>query len=127
MAKFKIIIIEDEDVLAQMYAGKLRREGYDVITAPDGTTGLSEALRERPDIILLDIMMPNMNGVEVLTRLTQHPELADTKIVVLTNTDSPETGEEVRKLGAIDYILKANMTPEELCERVKKYLHQGQT
>jgi len=118
----KITIIEDEEVLSQMYAGKLRREGYQVQTSADGETGLTQVLREPPDLILLDIMMPNMNGVEVLNRLAQHPELAHTKIVVLTNIDSPETGDEVRRLGAADYLLKADMTPEELSNRIKEWV-----
>jgi DNA-binding response OmpR family regulator len=123
MAKpLKITIIEDEEMLSNMYAGKLRREGYEVQTAANGENGLSQALREPPDLILLDIMMPNMNGVEVLNRLAQHPELTHTKIVVLTNIDSPETGDEVRRLGAVDYLLKADMTPEELSNRVKQYM-----
>lgn len=122
MAKsLNITIIEDEKMLSDMYAGKLRREGYQVQTAVDGEAGLAQALREPPDLILLDIMMPNMNGIEVLSHLAQHTELAHTKIVVLTNVDSPETGAAVRRLGAVDYLLKADMTPEELATRIKSY------
>lgn len=125
MAKsLKITIIEDEKMLSDMYAGKLRREGHTVQTATDGESGLSLALLEPPDLILLDIMMPNMNGVEVLSRLAKHPELAHTKIAVLTNVDSPETGDEVRRLGAVDYLLKASMTPEELSNRIRTYFSE---
>jgi DNA-binding response OmpR family regulator len=122
MEKPTITIIEDEKALAEMYAGKLRREGYQVSIASDGNVGMAMVLQEPPNLILLDIMMPNMNGVEVLTRFRQHTELANTKIVVLTNIDSPQTADEVRQLGAIDCLLKADTTPEELTQRVKGYL-----
>lgn len=117
-----IAIVEDETAIAQMYAIRLRMEGYTVETAPDGETGIALILRMRPDIVLLDIMMPNMNGTEVISRLNQYPEAAHCKIIVLTNIDSPVTDEEVKRLGAVDYLVKADLTPEQVAEKVKNVL-----
>lgn len=122
MIKPKVVIIDDDTAIAQMYLDKFRHDGFDAFVASDGQTGIALALRERPAVILLDIMMPNMNGIELLTRLHNYPEIKDSKIIIITNVDRADTMQEVLSLGAIDWVVKSNTTPEGLSDRVQKLL-----
>ncbi len=108
--------------IVQMYRTKFEAEGYEVATAPDGTSGLELIESFKPDIILLDLMMPNMNGLDMLSKLRAQPGGRDAKVVVLTNMGDTETATRVYKLTADDYIVKAEMTPKQVAERVKTLL-----
>ncbi len=118
----KVAIIEDDQAIAQMYRIKFEAEGYDVNTAENGLLGLELAESMKPDIILLDLMMPEMNGSEMLTKLRATPWGKNIKVVVLTNMGEQEIPEEVKQLNVSAVILKADMTPRQVAELVKKLL-----
>src|SRR4051812_19448434 len=96
--KTKVAIIEDDMAIVQMYRTKFESEGYDVSTAPDGATGLELIDSFQPDIVLLDLMMPNMNGLEMLSKLRSQPNGREAKVVVLTNMGDTETATKVFKM-----------------------------
>lgn len=120
----KVAIIEDDMAIVQMYRTKFENEGYQVATAPDGQTGLELIEEYEPDVILLDLMMPNMNGLDMLSKLRAQPGGRERKVIVLTNMGDTETATRVYKMAADDYIVKAEMTPKEVTERVKSLLTQ---
>ena len=124
--KVKVAIIEDDMAIVQMYRTKFETEGYDVATAPDGASGLDLIEKFGPDIILLDLMMPNMNGLDMLKQLRSQASGRDAKVVVLTNMGDTETATKVYKMAADDYIVKAEMTPKQVAERVKELLAKKQ-
>lgn len=123
--KIKVAIIEDDIAIVQMYRTKFESEGYDVETAGDGATGLELIESFSPDIILLDLMMPNMTGLDMLQRLRNQPGGKEAKVVVLTNMGDTETATRVFKMAADDYIVKAEMTPKQVADRVKALLDKG--
>ena len=118
----KIAIIEDDQAISQMYRIKFETEGYDVETAENGKLGLELIKTMRPDIILLDLMMPVMAGDEMLAKLRDTSWGKDMKVIVLTNVGEQEIPEPVKKLGVSAVILKADMTPRQVAELVKKHL-----
>ena len=118
----KIAIIEDDQAISQMYRFKFEAEGYDVETAGNGKLGLELAEKMKPDIILLDLMMPEMNGDEMLELMRGTPWGKDIKVVVLTNKGEQEIPDRVRQLNVQAVILKADMTPRQVAELVKKQL-----
>lgn len=118
----KIAIIEDDQAISQMYRFKFEAEGYDVQTAENGKLGLQLAESMKPDIILLDLMMPEMNGDEMLEKLRKTTWGKSMKVVILTNMGEQEIPETVKKLGVVAVILKADMTPRQVAELVKKHL-----
>ncbi len=111
--------------IVQMYRTKFETEGYEVATAEDGAAGLELIESFEPDIILLDLMMPNMNGLDMLSRLRSQQNGRNAKVVVLTNMGDTETATKVYKMAADDYIVKAEMTPKQVAERVKALLARG--
>jgi two-component system response regulator MprA len=125
--KVKVAIIEDDIAIVQMYRTKFENEGYDVATAPDGAGGLELIESFDPDIILLDLMMPNMNGLDMLSRLRSQAGGREAKVVVLTNMGDTETATRVYKMAADDYIVKAEMTPKQVAERVKLLLSKNRS
>jgi DNA-binding response OmpR family regulator len=118
----KIAIIEDDQAISQMYRIKFEAEGYNVETAENGKLGLELAEKMRPDIILLDLMMPEMTGAEMLEKLRKTTWGKDTKVVILTNMGEQEIPPGVKELGVIAVILKADMTPRQVAELVDKKL-----
>lgn len=120
--KAKIAIIEDDIAIVQMYRTKFEKSGYTVETAGDGLTGLQLITAFKPDVILLDLMMPNMSGLDMLSNLRRQPGGREAKVVVLTNMGDTETATKVYKMAANDFIVKAEMTPKEVEERVEKLL-----
>lgn len=120
--KSKVLIIEDDSFISDMYRIKLESEGFDVIVAPDGLQGLDAAGKEHPDLILLDVVMPKMDGFTVLQNLKGNPEIQKIPVVMLTNLGQKDSVEKGLKLGAQDYIIKAHFTPLEVVDKVKSYL-----
>ena len=118
----KIAIVEDDQAISQMYRFKFEAEGYSVETAENGRLGLELAQAMKPDIILLDLMMPEMNGEDMLENMRATPWGKNIKVVVLTNKGEQEVPEKVRKLGVDAVILKADMTPRQVAELVKQKL-----
>lgn len=118
----KIAIIEDDQAISQMYRFKFEAEGYEVETAENGKLGLQLAEVMKPDIILLDLMMPEMNGDEMLEKMRAKPWGKHIKVVVLTNKGEQEIPDKVRELNVNAVILKADMTPRQVAELVKQQL-----
>lgn len=115
----KIAIIEDDQAISQMYRIKFEAEGYLVETAENGKLGLQLVDKMRPDIILLDLMMPVMTGEEMLAKLRKTSWGKNLKVIILTNRGEQEIPPEVRELNVTALILKADMTPRQVAELVK--------
>ena len=118
----KIAIIEDDTAISQMYRMKFEAEGYQVETAENGKLGLGLAEEMKPDIILLDLMMPEMNGDEMLTKLRRTEWGKNIKVIILTNMGEQEAPASLRDLGVEAFIVKADMTPRQVAELVKQHL-----
>lgn len=122
MAKKKIAIIEDDIAIVQMYRLKFETEGYEVQTAGDGQDGLELVIDFKPDVVLLDLMMPVMNGDEMLANLRKTPGGKDLKVIILTNMGESEAPKAVHDLGVNRFIVKADMTPRDVAAVVKAEL-----
>lgn len=119
----KILIVEDNKTLNQVYSFILEKDGHEVVRVHDGESGLKAVKRSTPDVILLDLLMPKMDGVTFLKKL-HLPKRAKTTIVVLSNLDEGAEIRKARELGVEDYILKAKVSPAELADRVKTIIKQ---
>ncbi len=122
LKRVKILLIEDDAFLASVYATKFELEGFTVLTAADGEQGLKMAETHVPNIVLLDILMPKMDGFEVLHRLQLDPKLAKVPVVMLTNLSQKEDVERCLKEGATDYLIKAHFVPSDAVRKIKKIL-----
>jgi len=118
----KILLIEDDKTLVEMYSLKFNEKGFNLITAPDGLTGLELAKQKSPKTILLDIMMPKMDGFAVLTELKSNPKTKNIPVIMLSNLGQKSDIKKGKDLGAKDYIVKASMTPTQVVEKVKEIL-----
>lgn len=118
----KIAIVEDDQAISQMYRIKFEAEGYEVETAENGKLGLGLAEEMKPDIMLVDLMMPEMNGDEMLQKLRTTDWGKKIKVIVLTNMGEQEAPEIIKKLNVRRFIVKAEMTPRQVAEMVKKEL-----
>lgn len=120
--KIKILIVEDDESLYQMYKLKFEKEWYEVMVANNWLQASSKVADFKPDMILLDIMMPDMDWFETLSVMRQQSSLK-TKIIMLSNLDKKQDLEKAMQLWADDYIIKANTTPREVVERVRELLN----
>lgn len=118
----RIAIVEDDQAISQMYRIKFEAEGYTVETAENGALGLEMIETFKPDIILLDLMMPEMSGDEMLTKLRDTSWGKSLKVIILTNVGEQEIPENVKKQGVTAVILKADMTPRQVAELVKQHI-----
>lgn len=118
----KIAIVEDDPAISQMYRFKFEAEGYTVETADNGKLGLELAETMKPDIILLDLMMPEMTGDQMLEQMRKSDWGKDIKVIILTNMGEQEIPPKVKQLGVSGVILKADMTPRQVAEIVKQRL-----
>lgn len=118
----KIAIIEDDQAISQMYRIKFEAEGFEVETAENGKLGLALVENMRPDIILLDLMMPEMSGDQALAALRATEWGKDTKVIILTNMGEQEAPESLKALDVRRFIVKAEMTPRQVAEMVKAEL-----
>lgn len=122
--KIKILLVEDDSFLLGMYATKFELDGFKVIMAEDGEKAIRVALKELPDIILLDIVLPKLSGFEVLKQLKQDPSSAKIPVILLTNLSQRSEIEQGLKMGAEDYLIKAHFMPSEVVEKIKKVLNK---
>ena len=120
--KKKLLIVEDDKMIGTMYKTKLEQEGFIVLQAEDGSQGLEMAIRDKPDLIMLDVIMPQLDGFTVLQELRSNASTKHTPIIMLTNLGTDEDKAKGQKFGATDYIVKANLTPSQVSELIKKYL-----
>jgi CheY-like chemotaxis protein len=118
----RILLVEDDLEYAELCKTVLVMSGYEVETAFDGSEALDMIRRERPDVMLTDVRMPRMSGLELLRELHADPSIADVPAVVLSNYDDPAMVQEARRLGALQWIEKVAVTPRDLVERLPGWL-----
>lgn len=120
--KNTILIIEDDKFLRELIAQKLLKEGYNVTEAIDGEEGLKRIQQDKPALILLDLILPGLDGFEVLSKMKEDPVLAQIPVIILSNLGQKDDVEKGLKLGAVDYLIKAHFTPGEIIEKIKATL-----
>ncbi len=118
----KVLSIEDDAFLSSLVSGKLIETGFSVITAGTGADGLAKAKLEQPDLILLDIMLPDMGGFEILERLKSDPDTMKIPVIILSNLGGRDEIERGVKLGATSYLIKSNILPHEVAEMVENQI-----
>lgn len=123
--KKKILIIEDEKILAEMYQEKFSQVGFDVDLVFNAEDGISSLSKKVPDLILLDILLPDADGIQFLRQLRNTYSSLQIPIVAFSNYDDPLTKKEAFLLGVKDYLIKTKFTPKELVEKIKKYLESA--
>jgi len=116
----KILIIEDEETISSMYEASMTKAGFEVILASDGEAGIKMAVKNHPDLILLDVMIPKIDGFAVLERLKSDSVTKKIPVVMLTNLGQSEDKEKGKKLGAVDYWVKADFTPAQVNKKITK-------
>ena len=121
--KSKIMIVEDDPILLRMYTEKLSFEGYVVVSAKNGEDALKVAQEQKPDLIILDIMLPRMSGTDFLERFRKEEKNKQIPVIALTNLAEEEERQKAIALGAKEYLVKAMQTPEQVLEKVKKYVN----
>lgn len=121
MAK-KVLIIEDDKFLRELIAQKLLRDNYDIAEAVDGESGIKNAKDQNPDVILLDLILPGIDGFEVLGRIKADSSLSQIPVIILSNLGQKEDIERGLKMGAADYLIKAHFTPGEIISKIKGIL-----
>lgn len=123
--KIKVLLIEDEPEVLELYRLKLTLDDYDVVAAVSGKEGLSKAFSEKPELIFLDIKMPEMDGFEVLKKLRQSSKTKNTPVVILSNFDEEEMIEKGLSLGANEFLIKSQFTPEEISSKIKGWVEEA--
>ncbi len=122
MKKNNILIVEDDKFLRELISQKLVKDGYDISLAVDGEEGIKKIKEEKPDLVLLDLILPGIDGFEVLTQAKKDVTTAKIPVIILSNLGQKEDIERGLKLGAVDYMVKAHFTPGEIIEKIKKVL-----
>jgi DNA-binding response OmpR family regulator len=120
----KILIVEDDKFLRELISQKLVKENFDIAEAVDGEQAVKKVKDVNPDLILLDLILPGIDGFEVLTKIKEDPVLAEVPVIILSNLGQKDDIEKGLNLGATDYLIKAHFTPSEIIEKVKKNLKQ---
>ncbi len=118
----KVILVEDEQVIVDLLERKLTQEGYDVTVARDGVEGLEKMKEAKPDLVLLDIIMPRMGGFEVMAQMGKDPELKEIPIIIISNSGQPVELDKARELGARDWLIKTEFDPQEVLDKVKRQI-----
>jgi len=121
----KILIIEDDKFLRELIARKLTGEDYDALEATDGEEGIKKTKELKPDLVLLDLILPGIDGFEVLSQMKKDKELNHIPVIILSNLGQREDVEKGLNLGAADYLIKAHFTPGEIIEKVKNVLEKN--
>jgi len=118
-----ILLIEDDPFLSSMYSTKFEIEGFNIISANNGENGLEAVSKNKVDVILLDILMPKMNGFEVLENLKKQQKTAKIPVIILTNLNQKDEIDKGLALGADDYLIKAHFMPSEVVDKIEKILN----
>lgn len=118
----RILIVEDDKFLRELIAQKLVKEDYEISEAVDGEEGMKKIKEEKPDLVLLDLILPGIDGFEVLSQMKEDTALAPIPVIILSNLGQKEDVERGLKLGAVDYLIKAHFTPGEIIEKIKNVL-----
>ena len=117
-----ILIIEDDKFLRELICQKLIKEGYEVCEAIDGEEGVKKIKEAKPDLVLLDLILPGIDGFEVLSKIKEDPETKSIPVIILSNLGQKEDVEKGLKLGAADYLIKAHFTPGEIIDKIRNIL-----
>jgi len=120
----KILIVEDDRFLRELITQKLIREGYDTVEAVDGEDGIKKIKEEIPDLVLLDLILPGIDGFEVLTKAKEDPLTVNIPVIILSNLGQKDDVDRGIKLGAVDYMIKAHFTPGEIISKIKSILKE---
>lgn len=122
MIEGTILVIEDERMLAEMYRDKLERSGFKVHSAFDAEEGLEMAIKVKPNLILLDILLPRENGISFLEKMRQTKEISSIPVITFSNFDDSQAKVSAQKLNVKDYLIKTDYTPKEIVEKIRQYL-----
>jgi CheY-like chemotaxis protein len=125
MMSARILLIEDDKFLRRACEVSLKKRGFSVVTAVDGEEGLRQARAESPDIILMDMLMPKLSGIETLEALKKDEQLRGIPVVILSNSSIEADMQRAKALGAIGYLVKADLSLQELCDRVSAFLEEA--
>ena len=120
--KKKILIVEDDKFLRELIAKKLIANDYEVIEAADGEEGIKKATENKPDLVLLDLILPGIDGFGVLARIKENMTIRETPVIVLSNLSQQGDIEKIMQLGAADFLIKAHFIPGEIIEKIKRIL-----
>lgn len=121
--KLKILIVEDEPALIGVLSDKLSKEGFNILKAIDGEIGLKLALEEKPDLILLDIIMPKMDGITMLKKLREQEIGKNMPVIILTNLSDSEKNAEMTERGVLDFLIKTNWKLDDVVKKIKQRLN----
>lgn len=122
--KARILLCEDDEFIRKSYAARLKAEGYEPILAINGEEASQKIVSEKPDLVLLDIMMPVKDGFTVLKEAKENGEIKDIPIVVFSNLGQETDIQEAMSLGAVDYLTKSNLTMKEMIAKIEEHLSQ---
>jgi len=120
--KKKILLVEDEEIIRNLLKKKLEQEGYEVKIAIDGEDGLKAMRNEKPNLVLLDIIMPKLSGFEVMEEMQKNEELKMIPVIVISNSGQPVELDKAKKLGAKDWLIKTEFDPQEVVAKVVKQI-----
>ena len=120
--QYSVLIIEDNPRVTKIYKTKLQFEGFQTLVAPNGEEGLEKAKRNNPDLILLDVMLPGVSGFEVLKKLKDNPKTREIPVLILSNLAPAKEQEQGRKLGAVDYFVKTDVSIFQVVEKIKELI-----
>lgn len=122
MDKKKILLVEDDSALADVYTSRLQLEGFDVEHVSNGEDALSKVVEYKPDLVVLDAMMPKINGFDVLDILRNTPETTNVRVIMLTALSQPKNKERAESLGVDDYLVKSQVVIGDVVDRIKHHL-----
>ncbi|MDP2709277.1 MAG: response regulator [bacterium] len=124
MAKSKktILVVEDDSMISSMYKTKFEADGFSVLIADNGAVGLESAKKAKPDIIMLDVILPQLDGFSVLEAIKKDAAMKKIPVIMLTNLGTDEDKKKGEKLGALDYLVKASLTPAQVSAKIKQAL-----
>jgi len=120
--KKRILVVEDEAMISSIYKTKFEADGFEVLIAADGATGLALAKKEKFDIIILDIILPGLDGFSILEEIKKDKVAKNTPVIMLTNLGTEDDKAKGQKLGALDYLVKASLTPGQISDKIKQAL-----
>ena len=121
----KILIIEDDKFLRELVIQKLGKEGFEVVEGADGTEGLRKIKETKPDLVLLDLILPGIDGFEVLRQAKKDDDISSIPVLILSNLGQQDDIQKGLELGAVDYLIKAHFTPAEIVAKIKSILQTG--
>ena len=118
----KVLIVEDDSLIVKIYTTRLQAEGFEVQSAQDGLEGVTKMREFVPDVVLLDVMMPKLDGFGLVTEIKKDPKLQTIPIIMYSNMNNEEEIQRAKSLGVVEFLIKANLTPNQVIEKIKQYL-----